>query len=43
LTEEQASEWAWSRWSHLAWEPTMPPRRRKRPIRPTAEHHDHFT
>jgi hypothetical protein len=43
LTEDQASSWAWRWWVHLEWEPTMPPRRRKRPIRPTAEHLDHFT
>jgi hypothetical protein len=43
LSDEQAQHWAHRWWVHLRWEPTMPPRQRKRPIRPTAEHLDHFT
>lgn len=43
ITEEEAAIWYSLFDVHLRWEPTMPPRRRKRPIRPTAEHVDHFT
>jgi hypothetical protein len=43
LTEDQANPWAWRWWVYLRWEPTVPPRERRRSIRPTAEHLDHLT